>query len=118
MKQSEEQAKNYQFVKNELASHSAIKAFTQFVTPFNTEPAAWKLQDGEEDFISQQILRVNPGHINVFDFEMVEGRFFNSELDQESDSKVVINEAAKKYWGIDDISQAKLRTSYVGCNLL
>ena len=110
-KQSEEQAKNYQFVKNELASHSAIRSFTQLVTPFNTKPAAWKLQDGEDDFISQQMLYVDPGHINVFDFEMVEGRFFNSELDQESGSKVVINEAAKKYWGIDDISKAKLRTS-------
>jgi putative ABC transport system permease protein len=111
-KSRETTANNYEYVKNELAAHSSVKQFSQGQIPLNPSNHPWKLKGSGRDFSSGIGLAVTPEYIEMLGLEMVEGRFFERERDVSRASQVVINEAAKKFWGIDDISKAKVLNKY------
>ncbi|MHA7110695.1 ABC transporter permease [Sunxiuqinia elliptica] len=110
--QREEAQKNFQYVVNELSTSSAIKSFTQGNSPINTHVMPWKLQGDTRDYTSANFLALTPDYMETLDLRLVEGRFFEKEKDKQRENKVVINEAAKKYWGIKDISSARVLNKY------
>src|SRR5690606_13288351 len=65
-------------------------------------------QDG---YNSVNSMSVDPHYRELFGLQLVKGRFFTDSLDTNNSPKLVINEAAMKYWGIDDIGQVKLTTN-------
>jgi len=105
-------AKNYQYVKNELASHSLIKNFAQGESPIDPFVMPWKIKGSDKDFTSGNALTVTPDYLNLLGLKMVEGRFFEKERDESRGDNVVINEAAKRYWGITDISKDRILNKY------
>jgi putative ABC transport system permease protein len=104
------QENDYQYVRNELAASPYIEGFSMENTPIEPWQMPWKINSGE--YTTQNTIVVNPEHKSLFGFEIVEGRFFDSEKDQSREDKVVINEAAKKLWNITDISNERLNNSY------
>jgi len=104
----EEQQKSYQFVKNELESNISIDTYSQGDSPLEIYPMSWNLQGGKKDYTTQNIQIVTPQYMSLLGLKLKEGRFFDSEKDKSRENKVVINEAAKKFWGIKDISQNRL----------
>lgn len=113
IKREVEKQKNYQYLRNELASIPAIKAFSQGDGPVNPPVmGAWKLKGSERDYLSEKGFFVQPGYTDVLGIKLVEGRFFDSQLDKPSDKKIVINEASKKYWGIKDIHESRLLSDH------
>ena len=111
-RQNDNQLKSIQFVKNELTSHSAIYDFSRGTTPLEMDAIPWKINDNTIDYTTENTLNVTPSYINIYDFELVEGRFFDKEKDKSRQLKLVINEAAKKHWGIEDISENRIVNSY------
>ncbi|MGQ7869071.1 ABC transporter permease [Sunxiuqinia sp. sy24] len=110
--QREESKRNFQYVINELSASSLIKSFTQGKSPINTNSMPWKLQGDDRDYASANFLAVTPDYATTLDLQLVEGRFFEKEKDKQREKKIVINEAAKKHWGIEDISSARILNKY------
>jgi putative ABC transport system permease protein len=68
----------------------------------------WRRKDGNFEYETQNMLLVTPNYEKVLGLELVEGRFFDRELDRSRGVRVVINETAKKYWDIQDISKSRM----------
>jgi putative ABC transport system permease protein len=105
-------ARNYDYVKNELASSSAIANFSQGQSPLNPLKMPWKLKGSEKDFSTGTILDVTPEYLEMMGLELVEGRFFEKGRDERRQQLVVINESAKEFWGIRDISEERILNKY------
>jgi len=100
-----EQAKNnYEVVKNRLTEDPAIVSFTQGYTPLEAMGMDWKVTEGDHKYDTQNSIFINLEYDKVLGLEMVEGRFFERGRDSSRAQQVIINEAAKKYWNITDIS--------------
>jgi putative ABC transport system permease protein len=113
-KRKEKQQKNYQYTLNELASNPAIATFAQGESPLSPYAMPWKLKGVENDYESQNVLTVQPGYVQLLGLKISEGRFFDELKDKSRENKIVINEAAKKYWGIEDIQKAVVLNRYWG----
>lgn len=109
-KREAEKQKSYQYLRNELASIPAISDFAQGDGPLNPPMLmSWKLKGGEKDYLSQKGLFVQPDYLKVLGLKISEGRFFDAKKDESRANKIVINEAAKKYWGIKDIQESRMQ---------
>ena len=102
----------YEFVKNELSKNPNIAGFSQGYSPLEVFKGPWKLKDNGSEYLQENSLMLSPGHMGIFDFELVEGRFFDEEKDKAYSAKIVINETAKNHWGIDDISDSRVLNKY------
>ncbi len=112
MRMETEKQNSYQYIRNELASIPAIEAFAQGDGPINPPiMGSWKLMGSGMDYLSEKGLGVQPGYLKVLGLQLTEGRFFDAQVDRPGMNKIVINEAAKKYWGIKDIHESRLQRS-------
>ncbi len=104
----------YNFIKNELTRNSAIESFSQGNSPIKSFDMNWKLKEANDaDYITANILMVEPQYLKTLDIKLKEGRFFDREKDygKRGCKKVVINEAAMKYWNITNIEDTRLQNS-------
>ncbi len=108
----EKQKENFQIIKNELSTNTTIESFAQFQSPIEAYLQPWGIDDGRNEFESQYTIQVSPNQLDVFNFKLVAGRFFDPSIDKERGPRVVVNEAALKYWGINDISKIRLKNGY------
>jgi putative ABC transport system permease protein len=109
-KREEEKQESYKYIQNELASIPAISAFAQGDGPLNPPILmSWKLKGGDKDYLSMKGLLVQPDYLKVLGLKISEGRFFDAQKDKSGGNKIVINEAAKKYWGIKDIQESHMK---------
>ncbi len=99
---------SFQFVKNELERNSSVKAFSLGHSPIEPFEISWRLKGGIKDYTTEKSITVTPEYANLLGLELVEGRFFNRDIDKSRDEKLVINEAAMKNWGITDISTQRI----------
>lgn len=111
-KQKEILAKNYQYVRNELASNRSVESFCQGESPITPFQMPWKVKGNDKDYSDANGLSVTPDYVKVLGLEVVEGRFFEEGRDQSRGQQVVINETAKKYYGIKDISDERVLNKY------
>jgi putative ABC transport system permease protein len=111
-KSREEREKNYLYVLNEMSSIPSITGFAQGVSPLDPYILPWKLKGSEKDYLSQNVLVVNPGYMKILGLKISEGRFFDTEKDKSRALKVVINEEAKKFWEIKDIKESRILNKY------
>ncbi len=99
----------YRFVRNELDRNPDITAVSHGQIPLDYAYAnSWKLEGSPDDYLPVKTLRADPTYQQVFDLEVLSGRFFNDSLDRNGELKVVINEAAMKHWGIKDLKGARI----------
>jgi putative ABC transport system permease protein len=122
-KREAEKQKSYQYLRNELASIPAIKAFSQGDGPLNPPIImSWKLKGGEKDDLSMKGLFVQPDYLKVLGLKISEGRFFDAQKDESMGNKIVINETAKKYWGIKEIQESRMLGAFgrdsTGCEII
>jgi putative ABC transport system permease protein len=113
-KMQKEQEKNYQYVLNELASIPAIALFAQGESPLSPYTMPWKLSGSQNEYNSHNVLTVHPAYLKLLGLKISEGRFFDDQKDISRGNKVVINEAAKKFWGIKDIQNSRILNMYWG----
>lgn len=103
------QMDDYRLVKSELLKIPGVTSFSQGPLPIDGNGSAmpWKLANSDFEYVEVKMLSVDPSYQDVLGFDMVEGRFFSEALDESLQPKLIINEAAKNYWGIDNIEEAK-----------
>ena len=112
IKRLHNQQKSYQFVKSELDSSPLLSSYSQGLSPLEPFVMPWKLRDSKSEYTSQNVLVVTPSYLELLGLQLADGRFFDSETDKSRQDKVVINEAAKKFWGIGDIQKYRVLNSY------
>jgi putative ABC transport system permease protein len=88
---------------NELAKQSTIKHFASGNKPIDSFTMDWKRKKGDFELETHNTLISSPDYEKVLGLKLLEGRFFDKNRDRSRENKVVINETAKKYWGIEDI---------------
>ncbi|WP_420576755.1 ABC transporter permease [Ekhidna sp.] len=116
MSANDNQVKGLDYLRDKLKSNTPVAAFSQGDLPVNAESflSSWKKTGEENEYESRRVMIVSPGYLDLLGIDMLEGRFFSDSLDTSGEQKVVINEAAKKYWGINDISTQKLTSNTSG----
>jgi len=107
-KKREEALSPYKHINNELASNVSIINFSQGDSPLKTFKHSWKLKDKNGEFTTQNATIAISDYEKVFGLKLLEGVFFEKGKENHYTRKVVINEAAKKYWNINDISKERL----------
>lgn len=112
--ESDEFMEFYQFEKNELAAHSSIKNFAKGNRPINTFTMDWRSKEGDFELETHNTIKVAPNYEKVLGLKMTEGRFFDTKLDKSRGPRIVINESAKKYWGINTINGKKMENGSWG----
>ncbi|OEK05763.1 hypothetical protein BFP71_06480 [Roseivirga misakiensis] len=112
-KRLQSQEQKYESFKDQLSAIPGIESFTQSRLPMNKEinDYLWKLANSEFEFEQISMLHVDAGLVNTLGIELVEGRFFTDSLDNYMTKRVVVNEAAMKYWGIESVNGARLNGS-------
>ncbi|MBT29461.1 MAG: hypothetical protein CMO01_07340 [Thalassobius sp.] len=110
MQARNEQQSIFDYILHELGSHPDILAVSQGDLPVHgtAYPMTWKPKGKQYDFTTQKIITIGNNYDDLLGLEMVQGRFFNDSLDRNRPSKVVINEAAFKYWNLAKIDDAML----------
>jgi len=102
----------YQYVMDQMKRNPDILNVSQGDMPIDEAyPNSWKKVGEATDYTPVNTMSVDPNYKALFGIEMVEGRFYADSLDRRDDLKLVINEAAKAYWDIDDINNVKLATN-------
>ncbi|TKG95807.1 FtsX-like permease family protein [Puteibacter caeruleilacunae] len=112
IKQHKALQKNYQYIKDELASHSSIKFYSQGLSPINPYTMPWKKKGGDQDFTTEKVLTVTPDYAEMFALKIVKGRFFDKTKDKQRSQKLVVNEAALRLWNIQDIEKDQIINKY------
>jgi putative ABC transport system permease protein len=108
----ERMMRRHDYVLNQLNNHPGIRTVSQGTIPIDMAfESSWKIASGDNEYTPVYTMPADPYYADVFGMELVEGRFFSDTLDNNNDNKLVINEAAKTYWGIDDISRVKLTSN-------
>lgn len=107
------QREDYKLVKNELMNIPGVVSFSQGPLPVdgNTFSMSWKLANSDYEYTEVNTMSLEPTYKDILGLEVVKGRFFSDSLDKSRQHKVVINEAAMDYWGIDDLEGAKIASS-------
>lgn len=67
---------------------------------------------GDEDFHAVNSIGLSPAYINLFGFQLKEGRLWN-DTDVIGQNKCILNESAKKLFNIKDIRDMRLEMEYI-----
>lgn len=104
----------HQMILRRLDQNPNISSVSQGLMPLGLAyDLPFKTAGSLDDFTPIKTLNADPGFINVFELELVEGRFYD-DRDENNALSFVINEAAKDYFKIENIHDAKL--TYKGNN--
>lgn len=107
----------YKYVKDQLDQNPDILTVSHGQVPLDyAYTNAWRVLGSTDAHSPIKTITVDPAYREVFDLELVSGRFFTDSLDSNGEMKVVINEAAMKYWGIQDPLGVKIETDLRGGN--
>ena len=109
----QKQQARHNLLESELERSPLIVNYSYGQSPFNNNSMNWK-KKGDNEYLDGNIISIAPNYENVFELKIKEGRFFNKELDHDREQKVVINEAAVHYFGIDNIATDRLSNSSWG----
>lgn len=102
----EEREAQMQFVSTEMEKNPFIEAVTFRSSPLDYFDIVWKKTGTDYEYHSISTVSSTPNFKELFELQLLEGRFFSEELDQSRETKVVINKAAKKFFGLDSLESA------------
>ncbi|MEQ9402450.1 MAG: ABC transporter permease [Cyclobacteriaceae bacterium] len=110
------QQKNFQYLVNQMMQNPDIVDVSQGELPISSiaSPASWKRMGSDSEYTSQNHMTVDTRYDDILGIELIQGRFFSDSLDRSRQNKVVINEAAYKYWEFSDLKDAKLANTHWG----
>ncbi len=99
---------------NDLDQNTFIESYSSGFSPFKPVTSPLQVANKPESLIPVNGIMVEPGYEKVFGLKLKEGRFFDlsHEPRPHDYAKLVINEAAKKAWKIQDISTERLSDIY------
>lgn len=114
LQMEEEHRKNVQYLQNELSKFPYIQSVCVGNSPFNIWMSPWKRPGSDIDYQSCASFAVTPGFEQLYGLRLKEGRFFNRNQDRDRQYKVVINEAARRFFNIQAGEDVWLANNYWG----
>jgi putative ABC transport system permease protein len=112
IKQQREKRSTFDFIINELEGSSFVTEYARGTSPLGAMAMPWRVQGEDFNYTSCKTLTVTPSYATLFDLVLVDGRFFDAQIDKSREPKVVINQAAQRLWGIEEISTVNLWNQY------
>ncbi len=108
---------NIQYLSEKISSNSNILSISRgsILTPY---PMDYKKDDSSNDFETCNTFIVTPGLDKTLGLKMKEGRFFDDKLDASRGGTIVINEAARKKFGIHNLEKEQLKNASWGANVV
>lgn len=115
-KEYEQLQKDYQWVLGELEGHSSIVESSQSSKPVDGSAYSMEVRPKQPglEYETIRTLSIDPNYKNLLGLNVTQGRFFEKGRDESRGPQVVINEAARKLWGIDDIEGVTIDNKYWG----
>lgn len=110
----EEHQKNVQYLDNELRKFPYIQSVCVGNSPFEVWMSPWKRSGSPVDYRSCASFAVTPGFERLYGLKIKEGRFFDRSRDRDRQPKVVINETARKFFGMEPGEEVHLANNYWG----
>lgn len=105
----------YRYAMGQLNQHRDIIAVSHGQVPLDyAYDDSWKVEGSPDDYQPVKTMRIDPAYQQVFDLQLIQGRFFSDSLDRNNDLKVVINEAAMKHWGIQNLEGVSIEADPQG----
>ncbi|MCB0628085.1 MAG: FtsX-like permease family protein [Saprospiraceae bacterium] len=99
----------HQMVMHELESSPFIENFAQGVSPFEYWSFInFKPENAAFDYQPVNVIPLQPGYEEVFGFTLTAGQFFAEDTRIHADRKIIINEAARRLWNIQDIKASRI----------
>ena len=112
----EKERANQQFVIDEIKKNPFLKNLCFGDTPLTNYLMPVKNMNSSQDFQSAYIQSVTPVYKDLYGLKMAEGRFFESDKDQSRGDKIVINQKAKQFLEVDDITKCQIANRNWGSN--
>ncbi len=98
----------HRYVLDQISQHPDVVATSQGTPPLGyAYDLPFKVSSSLDDFVPIKTLNVDPGFQDAFDLNVIEGRFYDKN-DVRNNMQLVINESAKKFFKIDDITKEKI----------
>ena len=104
----EERNRRVSLLINEIESNPTIQHLSYGDSPINTYEMSWKRTGEINDYHTSHLLSITSEFDKLYGLEIVEGRFFDPEIDRSRENKVVINEQAMKFFGIEKVGEEYL----------
>lgn len=114
MNEQEKQKKDFQYVAEEIGRNPYLHNLSIGHAPVEVWTSPWRNRQGEQDYQTVSFHSLTPSFCDLYGLKVTEGRFFDSNMDKDREQKVVINETAKKFFGIESVDDAYLLNSYWG----
>lgn len=114
MKEQEQQKKDFQYITDEIGKNPYLHNLSVGNAPVDVWSSPWKNQQGEQEYQTVSFHSLTPSFYDLYGLKLAEGRFFDNNMDKDREDKVVINEAAQKYFGIESVGDAYLLNQYWG----
>ena len=104
---------------DDLKNNPYIEASSFGFSPFEPALETFHVVGQDNTVTAVYGLMVEPGYLDVFDMKLLQGRFFDDthEIRPHEYARVVINEAARKKWHLEDISSVRLSWRYGSAEL-
>lgn len=105
---------NFQYASEELQRNPYIQHVCHGEFPLSFWTSTWKNPQSKAGFISCNTLPAAPEFYDLFGMKLKAGRYFDREKDANDVKKVVVNEAALKFFDIQDWQEACLESDSWG----
>ncbi len=108
------QRSNQQYVIDEINRNPYVQYLSFGTSPFENHTAPWKNMNSDEDYMDGVHWQVTPQAEELFGLNVIEGRFFDDEIDKGRQHKILINQTAKAYYNVEDIEKVTFANRYWG----
>ncbi|MBT3244253.1 MAG: hypothetical protein HN352_13980 [Bacteroidetes bacterium] len=108
------QKSNQQFVVDEINKNPFLDHLCFGNSPLIHHTAPWKNTLSEQDYLDASGNAVTPIFKDLYGIQMVEGRFFEQKKDKSRGNKIVINQTAKRFFDIEDLTKSSVANRYWG----
>ncbi|MFY0688249.1 MAG: ABC transporter permease [Cyclobacteriaceae bacterium] len=114
--QRQKAQQNYEYILNELSISPLVAGSSQGNLPVSmtANKTSWKKANSDVAYTTQNMMIVDPDYQNVLGLNLVQGRWFDADIDENNQQKVIVNEAAIKFWNIDNIQAERLKSNTSG----
>lgn len=113
LKEGKIQQANKELVNKRMSESTLFTHWSRIPMPLHQfKPSRYALNRAENGFKPVLRARMSPRSMELFEFQLLEGRLWNDSIDEmftKNSFKCIINESAKKVFGIKDITRDKLQ---------
>ena len=111
-----QQENNMQYAIDQIHQYPYVQHLTINDDPLDISLGPMRKKGAGTEYYTVHRLTTTPNFAKLYEIEVIEGRFFDRNLDEDRDQKVVINEKARQFFQIDQVPGSFLSDRYWGAD--